>query len=106
MNGVFYDGVDLRNYRRWGRHVPIEVAIALELGEPPDFDGIKCVDCGNRLRSEIDHVEPRGGGGATSHPNLKPRCWSCHKQKTERDHKTGKLKSRDRKNGKLKPPDP
>jgi hypothetical protein len=91
LNGVFYDGVDLRHFKRWTKHIPVEVVVALGLGEPLGFDGVRCVDCGNRFRSETDHVEPRGGGGPTSHPNLKARCWSCHKQKTARDRKAGKF---------------
>ena len=46
LSGVFFDGVDLRQMRRWTRSVPIEVQIALELGPPPKFDGIRCADCG------------------------------------------------------------
>ncbi len=96
LNAVVFDGKDLRNFKRWTRHIPVEVAIALELGEPPDFDGVKCVDCGNRFHTEFDHVEPYAAGGPTSKPNTKPRCWPCHTVKTERD----------RRNGKHKPPEP
>ena len=92
LNGVFYDGVDLRNFVRWTRNIPIEVLIALELGEPPSFDGMVCVDCGNRFRTEFDHVRPRAARGPTSNPNLKPRCWRCHRHKTARDRKVGRLK--------------
>lgn len=92
LNGVFYDGTDLRHFRRWSRGIPIEVAMALELGPPPSFDGVACVDCGNRFRTEFDHVEPRTARGPSSHANLKPRCWSCHQAKTARDRKAGKLK--------------
>jgi len=92
LNGVFYDGTDLRLLRRWSRSIPIEVAIALELGPPPSFDGVVCVDCGNRFRTEFDHVQPRAALGPSSHENLKPRCWRCHQTKTARDRKTGKLK--------------
>jgi len=92
LNGVFYDGTDLRQLRRWSRSIPIEVAIALELGPPPSFDGVVCVDCGNRFRTEFDHVQPRAARGPSSHENLKPRCWGCHQTKTARDRKTGKLK--------------
>ena len=57
LNGLFYDGVDLRHFRRWGRHAPPEIRIALELDKPPDFDGVK-----RRLRRavqiEVDHIEP------------------------------------------------
>jgi 5-methylcytosine-specific restriction endonuclease McrA len=92
---VFYDGRDLRHLRRWTRHAPIEVLIALELGHPPAFDGIACTDCGKRFRTENDHVEPHVAHGPASTANLKPRCWSCHRAKTERDRKAGKLTSSD-----------
>jgi 5-methylcytosine-specific restriction endonuclease McrA len=59
-----------------------------------DFDGVVCIDCGNRFRTEFDHVQPRVAGGPGSTGNLKPRCWSCHQLKTERDRKAGKLKPR------------
>ncbi|MGI8941506.1 MAG: HNH endonuclease [Actinomycetota bacterium] len=61
-------------------------------GEPPGFDGILCVDCGNRFRTEFDHVQPRAAHGPTSNGNLKPRCWSCHQVKTKRDRRAGKLR--------------
>ncbi|MGH2702747.1 MAG: HNH endonuclease [Actinomycetota bacterium] len=92
LNGVFFDGVDLRNFKRWSRDPSVEVRTALELGEPPEFDGVCCVDCGNRLRPEFDHVEPRVALGPTSHGNLKPRCYRCHQAKTDRDRRSGKLK--------------
>jgi HNH endonuclease len=95
LNALFYDGVDLRNFVRWTKHIPIEVKIALELGDPPEFDGVRCVDCGNRFRTEFDHLEPRVALGPTSNANLNPRCWSCHHAKTERDRKAGKLRRPD-----------
>ena len=49
LSGVLYDGKDLRQIRRWSRHIPVEVRTALNLGDPPAFDGIACVDCGNRF---------------------------------------------------------
>jgi hypothetical protein len=91
LNGLFYDGTDLRHFKRWGRHIPVEVAVALELGDPPDFDGVVCVDCGNRFRTEFDHVEPHTAGGPVSTTNIDPRCRNCHLPKTERDRKAGKL---------------
>jgi hypothetical protein len=91
LNGVFYDGVDLRNFARWTRNIPVEVAVALELGPPPSFDGVSCVDCGNRFRTEFDHVRPHGAKGPASNDNLKPRCWSCHQAKTQRDRRSGNL---------------
>jgi 5-methylcytosine-specific restriction endonuclease McrA len=91
LSGVFYDGKDLRHFRRWTRNTPVEVAIALQLGPPPDFHGVRCVDCGNRFGNENDHVEPHAAYGPASTGNLRPRCWTCHKAKTERDRKAGKL---------------
>jgi 5-methylcytosine-specific restriction endonuclease McrA len=81
LSGVFFDGTDLRHLRRWSRNIPVEVMLALELGPPPSFDGVACVDCGNRFRNEFDHVLPKGAGGPTSNPNLRPRCWRCHQAK-------------------------
>jgi 5-methylcytosine-specific restriction endonuclease McrA len=95
LSGVFYDGVDLRQFARWSKHIPVEVAVALELGGPPSFDGVRCVDCGNRFRTEFDHIEPRAARGPTSNGNIDPRCWSCHQEKTKRDRKIGKLKTAD-----------
>ncbi|MDP9234682.1 MAG: HNH endonuclease, partial [Actinomycetota bacterium] len=92
LSGVFYDGKDLRHFVRWTRNIPVEVLVALELGEPPAFDGVSCADCGNRFRTEFDHVRPRFRRGPTSKPNLEPRCWRCHQAKTKRDLRAGKLK--------------
>ena len=92
LTGVFFDGKDLRHLRRWTRSTPIEVLMALELGLPPDFDGIRCVDCGNRFRTEIDHVDPHCAGNPASTDNLEPRCYSCHRAKTERDRRAGRLR--------------
>jgi len=91
LNGVFFDGKDLRQFARWTRHIPVEVAVALELGPAPSFDGVACVDCGNRFRTEFDHMQPRNAKGPTSNGNLRPRCWKCHRAKTASDRKSGKL---------------
>ena len=85
LSGLFYDGKDLRQLKRWSRSIPVEVQVALELGEPPEFDGVKCVDCGNRFRPEFDHVEARCLGGSTSLGNTGGRCPPCHRKKTKRD---------------------
>jgi len=92
LNGVFFDGKDLRNFKRWSRDIPVAVRAALELGPPPDFNGIRCRDCGNHFRTEWDHVHPRVARGPTSTTNLEPRCWTCHKAKTRRDRRAGKLR--------------
>jgi len=73
LSGVFYDGRDLRQFRRWTRNTPIEVRVALELGEPPGYDGVRCVDCGNRFRTENDHVEPHTAGSLGAGHVTRPR---------------------------------
>jgi len=96
LTGLFYDGTDLRHLRRWSRTTPPEVLLALQLGEPPEFDGVKCIDCGYRFRNEKEHSLPHVAGGCSSTTNLKWRCYGCHQKKT----------AEDRKEGKLTPPDP
>lgn len=91
LTGVVLDGTDLRAIKRWTRSIPVEVRLALELGEPPHFDGMRCVDCGKRFRPEKDHVEPHCRGNPASIENMEPRCWGCHRAKTEKDRKAGKL---------------
>jgi 5-methylcytosine-specific restriction endonuclease McrA len=91
LTGVVFDGKDLRHMRRWTRKVPIEVFMALQLGRPPEFDGVKCIDCGKRFHPEKDHLEPHSAFGAASTDNLEWRCWPCHVAKTERDRRAGKL---------------
>lgn len=95
LNGVLYDGTDLRHFKRWTRNTPVEVRTALELGEPPSFDGVRCVDCGNSFGIQNDHVEPHVAKGPASTGNFKHRCWPCHQAKTVRDRKAGKLRSAD-----------
>ncbi|MPZ70485.1 MAG: hypothetical protein GEU71_13305 [Actinobacteria bacterium] len=92
LNGVFFDGKDLRHFKRWGRSTPVEISVALELGKAPDFKGVRCVDCGNRFRPQFDHIEPVAAQGPTAHFNFDPRCDPCHKAKTARDRRAGKLK--------------
>ena len=91
LTGVFFDGKDLRQMKKWTRNTPAEVELALELGDPPEFDGVKCVDCGKRFRNEKDHDEPHRAGGPASVENFEPRCPSCHKEKTIRDFRAGKF---------------
>lgn len=85
ISALLFDGKDLRNLVRWTRHIPIEVQIALELGEPPDFEGVRCIDCGNRFNNEFDHFDCFSAENPTSLPNLGPRCWDCHGVKTKQD---------------------
>ena len=94
LTGVVCDGTDLRHLKRWTRNIPAAVRLALHLGEPPDFDGPRCVDCGNRFRLEIDHCEPHAAGGPASVDNTKPRCPRCHARKTAADRRAGKDRRR------------
>lgn len=89
LTGLFFDGTDLRHMRRWTRKIPVEIRLALSLGDPPKFTGPRCVDCGNRWGLEYDHVKPHGVGGPTSLDNLKPRCGTCHTRKTAADRRRG-----------------
>lgn len=93
LNGLFFDGKDLRQFKRWSRDIPVEVQVALELGRPPEFNGVSCVDCGNRFRTEFDHVQARNARGPTSEPNLRPRCWPCHQAKTKRDREAARSRA-------------
>lgn len=94
VNVVIKDGKDLRNWARYGRCVPPELKTAMELGKAPDFDGPKCVRCGNRFRPERDHIEPVVALGPTKLSNLDWLCDPCHDVKTEEDRKAHKLKPR------------
>jgi hypothetical protein len=93
LKAVLYTGVRIDTVAHFGRHIPAELRTALNLGPPPDFDGVKCSEtgCERRYHLEWDHVNPVANGGLTSLDNLKPRCWPHHQEKTERDRKAGLL---------------
>jgi 5-methylcytosine-specific restriction endonuclease McrA len=93
VKAVIHDGVNIHTVAHFGRHIPAELRTALQLGPPPDFDGVTCVEagCGRRYGLEWDHVDPVANGGATSYDNLKARCWPHHHDKTEEDRKSGLL---------------
>ncbi|MBO0730948.1 MAG: HNH endonuclease, partial [Acidimicrobiaceae bacterium] len=88
---AFHDGVNIHTVTHFGRHIPAEVRTALELGSAPTFEGARCTDCGRRWGLEWDHVDPVANHGPTTYINLKPRCWPCHHDKTERDRQAGLL---------------
>jgi hypothetical protein len=89
LTGVFYDGTDLRHLKRWSRGTPAAVRVGLQLGDPPEFDGLRCVDCGNRFGLEFDHVHPVAAGGPTALANIEPRCHPCHVRKTNAERAAG-----------------
>ena len=89
---AFTDGVDIRTVTHLGRHIPAELRTALELGPPPDFDGVRCAcGCGKRHRLQWDHIDPVANGGATSRENLQPLSARDHRDKTRRDRAAGLL---------------
>jgi len=92
VKAVLHDGVKIDTVVHYGRRaVPSAVRTAIDLGDPPDFDGRRCVDCGNLLALELDHQDPVANGGATAAANLFWRCYRCHREKTDRDRRAGLL---------------
>ena len=93
VKAVLHDGVRIETVAHFGRHIRAELRTALELGAPPAFDGVECVEagCGRRYGLEWDHVDPVANRGPTSFENLKARCWPHHRAKTERDRQAGLL---------------
>jgi hypothetical protein len=94
LKAVLHDGTEIHTVCHLGRHVPAQLRTALELGPPPDFDGVTCSvpGCGRRYGLEWDHEDPVANQGPTSYENLKnPKCWPHHQDKTERDRRAGLL---------------
>jgi hypothetical protein len=94
LTGVFYDGVDLRHLKRWTRHIPTPIRIALQLGQPPEFNGTQCAQCGNHYQLELDHHQPHNNGGPTSLANINPLCHHCHTRKSTQDRRDIKKQRR------------
>ncbi len=103
---VFHDGVNIHTVTHVGRYQPAELRTALELGGPPDFDGVRCSECGNRFGLEWDHVEPICVGGVTSFANEDAKCWRCHDNKSRRERQAGVYDRRTRSGGACAGPDP
>jgi len=93
VKAVVHDGVRIETVAHLGRHLPAALRTALEVGPPPAFDGVVCVEpgCGRRDGLEWDHVNPVDNRGPTSYANLAARCWPHHRAKTERDRAAGLL---------------
>ena len=93
VKAVLHDGVRIDTVAHYGRHVPAHVRTALELGDPPRFEGAVCGEegCSRRFGLQWDHLDPLANGGATSFKNLGPKCTPCHTEKTERDRAAGLL---------------
>lgn len=91
---VFHDGVNIHTVTHVGRYQPAELRTALELGAPPDFDGVACSVCGNKFRLQWDHVQPVCIGGVTSYENEDAKCWRCHDDKSRRERSAGLYRKR------------
>jgi hypothetical protein len=93
IKAVLQDGTKVEVVKHFGRHIGAELRTALELGEPPGFEGAACAEggCARRYGLEWDHLDPVAHGGPTSLDNLEPRCWPHHREKTERDRSAGLL---------------
>jgi hypothetical protein len=98
---VLHDGVAIHTVAHLGRKRPAQLNTALELGAPPDFDGVHCAKpgCDRTYHLQWDHKDPHANGGATSFENLQPLCFPHHVEKTERDRKAGLLQSDRRERG-------
>lgn len=103
---VFHDGTDIHTVTHLGRHIPAPLRTALELGRPPEFDGVQCCEpeCDRRYGLEWDHLLPVASRGPTRYENLVPRCWPHHQEKTERDRRAGLLGSSAARAAAIRPP--
>jgi HNH endonuclease len=90
---ALHDGTKVDTIVHYGRRRPALLQSVLDLGAPPEFDGVGCaVDgCDRRYHHQWDHTDPFANGGPTSEDNLQPLCWAHHQEKTERDRKAGRL---------------
>ena len=92
VKAIVHDGIAVQHVVHWGRHVPAEVRTALEIGQPPLFEGKRCAcGCGRRYKLQDDHVHPFAAGGPTSLQNLQPRTATEHALKTQSDRVAGLL---------------
>jgi hypothetical protein len=98
---ALHDGVKVDTIVHYGRRRPALLQSVLDLGAPPAFDGVTCAHdgCDRQAGLEWDHDDPVANDGPTSFENLVPRCRPHHRQKTERDRKAGRLRSKRRTRG-------
>ena len=95
IKAVLHDGTKVDTIAHYGRcNIPAELRTVIELGDPPEFDGVKCTDCGRTFRLEWDHADPVANNGPTCRDNFRRRCHDCHMVKTEQDRLRGLLRRR------------
>jgi hypothetical protein len=90
---ALHDGTRVDTIVHYGRRRPALLQSVLDLGAPPEFDGVTCAEhgCDRQHGLEWDHDNPVANDGPTSYENLVARCWPHHRDKTERDRKAGRL---------------
>jgi Domain of unknown function DUF222./HNH endonuclease. len=93
LKAVVHDGTRIETVVHYGRHIKAEVRTALELGVPPDFDGVTCAaaGCDRRYHTEWDHKDPKANWGPTAFDNFQALCYPHHQEKTARDRQAGLL---------------
>lgn len=93
LKAAIHDGTRIDTVVHFGRHIKAEVRTALELGAPPDFDGVTCAaaGCDRRYHTEWDHKDPKANWGPTTFDNLQALCYPHHQEKTTRDREAGLL---------------
>jgi hypothetical protein len=91
IKAVTHHGVRIGTVAHFGRHIPVELRTALELGPAAGFEGVSCAEegCSRRYGLEWDHIDPVAHNGPTSYENLAARCKPHHWEKTERDRQAG-----------------
>jgi hypothetical protein len=96
VKAVIHDGTKVDTIIHYGRRRPAILQSVLDLGSPPEFDGVSCCEegCDRRFGLQWDHVDPVANGGVTSRDNLEARCLPDHVAKTERDWAKGLLGGR------------
>lgn len=87
VKAVVHDGVNPLRVAHFGRHIGAQLRTALELGQPPGFEGTRCsqAGCPRRYGLEWDHVQPVCRDGPTSYLNMQALCKPHHWEKTQRD---------------------
>jgi hypothetical protein len=93
VKGLLHHVTKFDTIIHYGRRRPTVLQTILDLGDPPDFDGVACADegCDRRFGLQWDHVDPVAHDGPVSFANLQPLCSPHHQEKTERDRAAGLL---------------
>jgi len=89
---VLHDGVKIESLSRSSRSITPALRLLLEIGTPPDFLESVCVECGNRYRLQLNHINPYAAGGETSYTNLGRLCPPCHAKETAEQYAAGLLR--------------